>query len=331
LFRHVNTVLELRSVSKHYPAHTAADRVSFALERGEFFSLLGPSGCGKTTTLRMIAGLETPTSGDILLNGQSVAHQPPYKRNVSTVFQSYALFPHLTVARNVAFGLERQRKNVNIAAQVERILALVELSGKAGRMPSELSGGERQRVALARSLVLEPQVLLLDEPLSALDPKLRKQMRDELKSLQRRVGITFLFITHDQEEAMSLSDRMAVMNAGRIEQMGTPRELYCRPESRFVAEFLGEVNWFGDTGIRPENIVLSRDSSLPCAKRCVVVATSYLGVHSRVELRLESGEDFVAHVSAGTAPYVRNEAAYVWWRESDELHLGAGVPAAATA
>jgi ABC-type Fe3+/spermidine/putrescine transport system ATPase subunit len=331
LFRHVNTVLELRSVSKHYPAHTAADRVSFALDRGEFFSLLGPSGCGKTTTLRMIAGLETPTSGEILLNGQPVAHQPAYKRNVSTVFQSYALFPHLTVARNVAFGLERQRKNVDIPAQVERMLALVELSGKASRMPSELSGGERQRVALARSLVLEPEVLLLDEPLSALDPKLRKQMRDELKSLQRRVAITFLFITHDQEEAMSLSDRMAVMNAGRIEQMGTPRELYCRPQSRFVAEFLGEVNWFGGAGIRPECISLNREPSLPGAKRCVVLNTSYLGTHSRVEVRLESGEDFIVHMPAGAAAFMPNETAYAQWRECDELRLGAALPAAITA
>lgn len=327
----MNTVLELRSVSKHYPAHTAADRVSFALDRGEFFSLLGPSGCGKTTTLRMIAGLETPTSGEIFLNGQSVAHQPPYKRNVSTVFQSYALFPHLTVARNVAFGLERQPKSVDIAAQVERMLALVELGGKAGRMPSELSGGERQRVALARSLVLEPAVLLLDEPLSALDPKLRKQMRDELKTLQRRVGISFLFITHDQEEAMSLSDRMAVMHAGRIEQMGTPRELYCKPESRFVAEFLGEVNWFGRAGIRPENIILSRDSSLPSAKRCVVISTSYLGTHSRVEVRLESGEDFIVHIPAGAAAFLPNEAAHAQWRETDELRMDAHVPAAITA
>jgi ABC-type Fe3+/spermidine/putrescine transport system ATPase subunit len=331
LFHDVNTVLELRDVSKQYPAHTAVDRVSLTLDRGEFFSLLGPSGCGKTTTLRLIAGLETPSSGSILLNGKSVAHDPPYKRNVSTVFQSYALFPHLTVARNIAFGLERQRKNADIAAQVERILELVDLSGKANRMPSELSGGERQRVALARSLVLEPEVLLLDEPLSALDPKLRKQMRDELKSLQRQVGITFLFITHDQEEAMSLSDRMAVMNRGRIEQTGTPRALYCEPRSRFVAEFLGEVNWFEGAGIRPENTILSRDSSLPSARRCVVLNTSYLGTHSRVEVRLESGETFVAHVPSGVVSYTPNEAAYVWWRESDELRIGADIPATLTA
>ena len=327
----MNTVLELRNISKHYPAHTAVDCVSLALERGEFFSLLGPSGCGKTTTLRLIAGLETPSFGDILLNGESVAHHPPYKRSVSTVFQSYALFPHLTVARNIAFGLERQRKGGDIAAQVERILTFVELSGKARRMPSELSGGERQRVALARSLVLEPEVLLLDEPLSALDPKLRKQMRDELKSLQRRVGITFLFITHDQEEAMSLSDRMAVMNAGRIEQTGTPRELYGAPHSRFVAEFLGEVNWFGEAGIRPENVMLSRDASLPSAKRCVITSTSYLGTHSRVEVRLESGEDFIAHIPADAAPYTPNRPAYVWWQESDELKIAADLAAAVSA
>jgi spermidine/putrescine transport system ATP-binding protein len=336
LFRHVKTVLELRNVSKHYPAHKAVNGISLALDQGEFFSLLGPSGCGKTTTLRLIAGLETPTSGDILLNGEPVAQYPPYKRNVSTVFQNYALFPHLTVSRNVAFGLERRRKGTatEIATQVERMLALVQLSGKHDRMPSQISGGERQRVALARSLVLEPDVLLLDEPLSALDPKLRKQMRAELKSLQRRVGITFLFITHDQEEAMTLSDRMAVMNAGRIEQTGTPRELYREPQSRFVAEFLGEVNWLHGAGVRPENVQLSRRPpshlSLP-AKRCVVTGVCYLGNYSRVEARLDSGEIFIAQIPADSELYNPDDAAYVWWQKSDELSLAAGFPAAVSA
>jgi ABC-type Fe3+/spermidine/putrescine transport system ATPase subunit len=199
----VNTVLELRALTKHYPTHRAVNSVSLALEKGKFFSLLGPSGCGKTTTLRLIAGFETPTAGEILLNGEPVAGRRPYQRNVSTVFQNYALFPHLTVADNISFGLERRgATRSQIRAQVDAMLELVQLSGKGDRLPSQISGGERQRVALARSLVLEPDVLLLDEPLSALDPKLRKQMRSELKSLQRRVGVTFLFITHDQEEAI---------------------------------------------------------------------------------------------------------------------------------
>jgi spermidine/putrescine transport system ATP-binding protein len=282
----------------------------------------------------LIAGLETPTSGDILLNGEPVAQHPPYKRNVSTVFQNYALFPHLTVSRNVAFGLERRRKETEtgIAAQVERMLTLVQLSGKRDRMPSQISGGERQRVALARSLVLEPDVLLLDEPLSALDPRLRKQMRAELKSLQRRVGITFLFITHDQEEAMTLSDRMAVMAAGRIEQTGTPRELYREPQSRFVAEFLGEVNWLHGAGVRPESVQLGR--GVPPhplqAKRCVVTGVWYLGNYSRVEVRLDSGEPFVAQIPADSELYSPGDAAYMWWQQSDELSIAA-LPAAVNA
>jgi spermidine/putrescine transport system ATP-binding protein len=263
MFCNVDTVLELRALTKHFPTHRAVSGVSLTLRRGEFFSLVGPSGCGKTTTLRLIAGLETPTSGEILLNNRSVVQLPAYQRNVSTVFQNYALFPHLSVERNVAFGLER-RRNLSTAKTRDRVgaaLSLVQLSGKENRMPDQLSGGERQRVALARSLVLEPAVLLLDEPLSALDPGLRTQMRNELKTLQRRVGITFLFITHDQEEALSMSDRIAVMNAGVLEQTGTPRELYRRPASRFVAEFLGEVNWMNGVAVRPESFPHIRNIS----------------------------------------------------------------------
>src|ERR1700693_555993 len=218
-------VLELREVSKHYATHRAVHAISLSLARGEFFSLLGPSGCGKTTTLRLIAGFEEPTSGQIRLNGASINHLKPYERNVSTVFQNYALFPHLTVQQNVEFGLRRRAEN-HIDQRVRQVLELVQLTGKESRYPSQLSGGERQRVALARSLVLEPDVLLLDEPLSALDPNLRKQVRAELKAIQRRVGITFLFVTHDQEEALSLSDRLGVMNQGRLEQVGTPEEIY---------------------------------------------------------------------------------------------------------
>jgi spermidine/putrescine transport system ATP-binding protein len=329
----VKTVLELRNVSKRYATYTAVDAISLELQQGEFFCLLGPSGCGKTTTLRLIAGLETPSGGDILLKGKSVENSPPYRRNVSTVFQNYALFPHLSVSRNIAFGLERRRKlsAQEISAQVVRMLDLVQLSAKADRMPAQISGGERQRVALARSLVLEPDVLLLDEPLSALDPKLRKQMRDELKSLQRRVGITFLFITHDQEEAMTLSDRMAVMRAGRIEQAGSPRELYRNPQSRFVAEFLGEINWFGSAGVRPEHLRLSRTNPLGFAeaKRCIVRTVSYLGNFSTVEVRLDSGEIFTAQ-TADSESFSAGDPGYLWWEKTDELYISDNVCAPVT-
>src|SRR5258707_13873541 len=236
----MESVLELEEVSKEYSAHRAVNSVSLDIGRGEFVSVLGPSGCGKATTLRMVAGFEDPTSGQIRLNGAGIQHLKPYQRNVSTVFQNYALFPHLTVQQNVEFGLRRRAEN-HIDQRVRQALELVQLTGKESRYPSQLSGGERQRVALARSLVLEPDVLLLDEPLSALDPNLRKQVRAELKNLQRRVGITFLFVTHDQEEALSLSDRLGVMNKGRLEQLGTPQEIYLQPSTRFVASFLGAV------------------------------------------------------------------------------------------
>src|SRR5579871_6265004 len=219
----MSAILELRGVSKQFAKHRALNDVSLAVPRGAFFSLLGPSGCGKTTALRLIAGFETPTSGEVWLNGARIDSLPPYRRNVSTVFQSYALFPHLDVRGNIEFGLKRKRAT-DIAPKVAKVIEQVQLIGKESRKPAELSGGERQRVALARSLVLAADVLLLDEPLSALDPLLRKQVRGELKDLQRHVGITFLFVTHDQEEALSMSDRMAVMNRGVIEQIGTPEE-----------------------------------------------------------------------------------------------------------
>src|SRR6202790_2055597 len=253
----MNAVLELRGVSKHFPTHAAVKDVSLSIERGEFFALLGPSGCGKTTTLRMIAGFEDPSRGEIRLNGANIHHLKPYQRNVSTVFQNYALFPHLTVQQNVEFGLRRRAEN-HIEKRVRDVLELVQLAGKESRYPSQVSAGERQRVALARSLVLAPDVLLLDEPLSALDPLLRKQVRSELKDLQRRVGVTFLFVTHDQEEALSLSDRMAVMNGGVLEQVGSPQEIYQHPRSKFVASFLGAMNWIEGIGVRPEFTRISR-------------------------------------------------------------------------
>ena len=261
----MNRVLELRGVSKDYPGHRAVDSVSLSLERGGFYSLLGPSGCGKTTTLRMIAGFDHPSEGEVLLNGVAVNGSRRYERDVSTVFQNYALFPHLTALGNVEFGL-RERGVADRREKALRALELVQLTGKQDRKPAQLSGGEKQRVALARSLVLEPQLLLLDEPLAALDPALRKQMRSELKAMQRKTGITFLFVTHDQEEALSMSDRVAVMNRGRVEQFSTPEDVYLRPATRFVAGFLGPVNWFGDAGLRPNRPVFR--ARLP--RRCRV-------------------------------------------------------------
>ncbi len=222
--------VELRGLTKRFEESAAVDGIDASIEPGEFFSLLGPSGCGKTTTLRMIAGFERPTAGQIVLDGVDVAAVPPHERNVHTVFQSYALFPHLDVFGNVAFGLRRRRvARDEVRQRVEQAIELVELSGFEKRRPRQLSGGQQQRVALARALVLRPAVLLLDEPLGALDAKIRKQLRVELKALQEEVGITFVFVTHDQEEALSMSDRIAVMNTGRIEQIGTPAEVYEEP------------------------------------------------------------------------------------------------------
>ncbi|UFP95570.1 ABC transporter ATP-binding protein [Gloeobacter morelensis] len=226
----------------------AVDAVSLAVRSGEFFSLLGESGCGKTTVLRLMGGFEQPDGGTIVIAGQPMAGVPPYRRPVNTVFQSYALFPHLNVYQNIAFGLEMERlARAEVRLRVEEMLALVRLEKLAARKPHQLSGGQKQRVALARALAKRPAVLLLDEPLSALDLKLRQQLRLELKALQRQTGITFIFVTHDQEEALSLSDRVGVMRAGRLLQVGTAAEIYERPTSRFVAEFVGETNWLNGT------------------------------------------------------------------------------------
>ncbi len=240
--------INLTSVIKQFGDTVAVDDVSLQIEGGEFFSLLGPSGCGKTTTLRIIGGFVYPTKGEVFINGELMAETPPYRRPVNTVFQNYALFPHKTVAQNIAFGLQMKKlPKTEIPHAIERSLDLIQLPGYGERKPDELSGGERQRVALARALINEPTILLLDEPLSALDLKLRKQMQLELKALQRKVGITFVYVTHDQGEAMTLSDRIAVMNEGRILQVGTPSEIYDSPQSRFVADFIGTSNFFEGT------------------------------------------------------------------------------------
>jgi spermidine/putrescine transport system ATP-binding protein len=239
--------VELRGVSKSYGGRRAVDRVTLQIRRGEFFSLLGPSGCGKTTLMRMVAGFETPDEGTILLDGADTAGVPPHKRDVNMVFQSYALFPHLDVAGNVAFGL-KILKVPDVGERVRRALEKVGLAGYERRAPGTLSGGEQQRVALARAVVTGPRVLLLDEPLAALDLKLRKGLREELRRLQRDLGMTFLFVTHDQEEALAMSDRVAVMNGGAVEQVGTPEDIYERPATRFAAGFVGAGNFFEGAG-----------------------------------------------------------------------------------
>jgi spermidine/putrescine transport system ATP-binding protein len=317
--------IELVGVEKEFTSGghdvRAVERVDLRIAEGEFFSLLGPSGCGKTTTLRMIAGFEEPTNGQILLHGRDMVGVPPFRRDVNMVFQQYALFPHMDVFENVAFGLRRKKVGKDeIKRRVAEALALVELEGREKRRPRQLSGGQQQRVALARALVNRPRALLLDEPLGALDLKLRQAMQLELKRIQREVGITFVYVTHDQEEALTMSDRLVVMNAGRIEQLGSPRELYEHPATRFVANFIGTSNvlsgrlerrgdaWVlaglgpdervlvadaGQAGqgqevelaVRPEKIVLRAEQDPPppdrCALRVEVAEIVYLGTSTQ--------------------------------------------------
>ncbi len=326
--------VRLVQVTKAFGDVLAVDHIDLDVEDGEFFSLLGPSGCGKTTTLRMIGGFEQPTSGRIELQGQDVTWLPPYQRNVNTVFQNYALFPHLTIYENVAFGLRRRKVNDSeIKKRVGEMLSLVELPGFERRKPNQISGGQAQRVALARALINRPGVLLLDEPLGALDLKLRKQMQVELKRIQQEVGITFIYVTHDQEEAMTMSDRIAVMNRGHYEQLGDPQSLYERPSTRFVAGFLGVSNLLpgrlagadGDyrvvrladdtnvriladlangsedveIGVRPEKIRLADAAGQVEAGlnrlTGTVADTSYLGVSTQYQIRTAAGQTITVY------------------------------------
>jgi len=236
-------MVELQDISKSFGSFTALRNVSFEIREGEFMTFLGPSGCGKTTCLRLISGFDTPTSGQIFIGGEDVTLVPPYRRDVNQVFQSYALFPHLNIYENIAFGLRMKKVPASeIKKRVDAVVEMTALTQFADRKPAQMSGGQRQRVALARAIVCQPKVLLLDEPLSALDAKLRSQMRIELKQLQKRLGITFIFVTHDQEEALTMSDRVAVINGGKVEQIGTVNEIYYQPATRFVATFIGETN-----------------------------------------------------------------------------------------
>ncbi|MFM8459044.1 MAG: ABC transporter ATP-binding protein, partial [Chthoniobacterales bacterium] len=255
----MSSMVEIRDVTKVFGSFVALDHVSLDIKEGEFMTFLGPSGCGKTTCLRLISGFDQPTTGDVYIAGKNVTNDPPYKRDVNQVFQSYALFPHLTVRENIEFGLRMKKMPpAEMKQRVDWDVSITSLQGMEDRKPAQLSGGQRQRVALARAIVCEPKVLLLDEPLSALDAKLRTQMRTELKNLQKRLGITFIFVTHDQEEALSMSDRIAVMNKGKVEQIGTAAEIYHHPRTEFVASFIGETN------IVEAEVLESREGKLLC-------------------------------------------------------------------
>jgi spermidine/putrescine transport system ATP-binding protein len=283
--------VRLEGVTKRFDDVVAVDDISLAIERGQFFALLGPSGCGKTTTLRMIGGFEEPTAGSIYLGDRDVVGLPPYKRDVNTVFQSYALFPHLSIFENVAFGMRRQRiRGQQLAGRVRSILELVDLHGLEARKPRQLSGGQQQRVALARALVNEPRVLLLDEPLGALDLKLRRQMQLELKLIQSELGVTFIHVTHDQEEAMTMADTIAVMNGGRVEQLGPPSELYERPQTAFVAGFLGVSNLLPGTVAGPDAIRLDGGAEVKVAADSLRGRSGRVAVGIRPE-KIRIGED----------------------------------------
>ena len=331
----------LRGVTKTFGGRRAVDDVTLTIRRGEFFSLLGPSGCGKSTLMRMIAGFEAAESGTILLGGADMAGVPPHKRDVNMVFQSYALFPHLSVAENVAFGL-RIAKVDDVDGRVRRSLEQVNLAGYEKRTPATLSGGEQQRVALARAIVTGPRVLLLDEPLSALDLKLRKGLQQELRRLQRDLAMTFVFVTHDQEEALAMSDRIAVMNRGRVEQIGSPEEIYERPATRFTAEFVGAGNFFEGVGdgrtvrtndglsiesaasgnvtllVRPEKMRLNGGSGLPARVEEVL----YQGASMSIILMAGDRRLLVEDANDGALARVRvGETTTVSWRPEDVLVL----------
>ncbi len=303
---HPSPAIRFVSVSRHFGDVKAVDGVSLDILDGEFFSLLGPSGSGKTTCLRMVAGFERPSAGQIFLHGQDVSNLPPYERDVNTVFQDYALFPHMTVAENIGYGLMvRGVAKTERARQVEEMLELVRLPGLGARKPSQLSGGQRQRVALARALINRPRVLLLDEPLGALDLKLRQQMQTELKAIQQQVGITFVFVTHDQEEALTMSDRLAVFNHGKIEQVGSPAEVYESPTTAFVAGFVGVSNLIsgpaaqaitgapGMFAVRPEKIHMAGAGASVAegmySAEGVVEEVVYLGMYTRYRVALDTG------------------------------------------
>ena len=325
----VRTAVRLRGVSKRFDDVVAVDDVDLEVAAGEFFAMLGPSGSGKTTTLRLIAGFELPTSGTIELGGRDISHDPPFDRDVNTVFQDYALFPHMDVATNVEYGLKVKKvPKAERARRVEEALASVRLESYGRRRPSQLSGGQRQRVALARALVNHPSVLLLDEPLGALDRKLREDMQVELKQIQQRVGITFIFVTHDQGEALSMSDRVAVFHDGKVEQVGTPREIYEQPANEFVAGFVGTANLVreGDQlmSVRPERIRLGPPADGELGAAGVIEDIQYLGAVTRYRARTADGTALVVEVpNTDASPRVAaGDAVELAWRRDDRQRVG---------
>ncbi len=323
-----SAAIKLDDVTKVFDGKVVAvDAMTLDIKAGEFFSLLGPSGCGKTTSLRMIAGFEMPDRGRIHVAGEDITDVPVHRRDMGMVFQSYALFPHRTVAENVAFGLRmRGLPRPEIERRVAASLAQVALDGLEDRRPSQLSGGQQQRVALARALVIEPRVLLCDEPLGALDRKLRQQMQFELKELQHRLGVTLVFVTHDQEEALAMSDRIAVMNRGRVEQVGTPAEIYERPRTRFVADFIGEINLLDDgplpRALRPEKIRLVAPSQARVAG--TIETANFLGGATLYRIRA-NGRTFLAREThAGDrSPRAAGDPIGLAWNDSDTVALEA--------
>ena len=326
--------VELVGVTKRFGDIAAVDSLDLEVRAGEFLSLLGPSGCGKTTTLRLIAGFERPDEGEVRIGGEDVARLPPFKREVNTVFQSYALFPHLTVAENVAYGLkQRGLGRSERRARATEMLELVQLPGFEARKPKQLSGGQQQRVALARALVMSPKVLLLDEPLGALDLKVRRELQIELKRIQEEIGITFVYVTHDQEEALAMSDRVAVMNAGRIEQLAAPREIYDQPATRFVADFIGETNFIrrngGVVAVRPEQVRLTRDArGVDGALGATIVATMVVGPGVQCVVRTEDGQEVLVREQrtrdgAGAESLRAGEHVFVSWPSGEVLEIDA--------
>jgi len=334
----MESAVRFEEVCRYYGKIRALDQVSFEVADGEFFSMLGPSGSGKTTSLRLIAGFESPTAGRICLHGREAHNVPPYERNVNTVFQDYALFPHMTILENVAYGLKVKGVDKKTTTRrANEMLALVKLENMPARRPGQLSGGQRQRVALARALINEPRVLLLDEPLGALDLKLRKQMQVELKALQRQLGITFIYVTHDQDEALSMSDRLAVFRDGKIEQIDTPAAIYETPASRFVADFVGNANVLGQkaaqalTGIpracaiRPEKIFFAPEPG-PADGDIVTVPgrvtdVHYHGASTRFTVEVGDGQQLVLirpnDEKSRTAPSTPDQPCVVAWRKQD--------------
>jgi len=324
-------IIELKNLTRRFGDFVALDGVSLSVAPGEFLTLLGASGSGKTTTLRLIAGFDLPDAGEILMDGQDIAPLPPYRRPINTVFQQYALFPHMSVRENVAYGL-RMRKvpKGEITGRVDEALKMVQLGQLDARAPKQLSGGQQQRVALARALVNRPRVLLLDEPLGALDLKLRKEMQLELKHLQTQVGITFIYVTHDQEEALTMSDRIALMRAGKIEQVGTPREIYAKPQSRYVADFIGETNLLklpsGWLSVRPEAIsgAAGQQGSGVAGQNIrngKVTEVVYAGATTRVHLQLSDGQTLVFYWDQDIQPPALGDAITVSWKQESEVLL----------